>query len=112
MKKEIIERWKNIYKYLCSHDIELVRLGLTILLEDEECWEYTLTQIKYLTDVKTNGYVYLGSLYTKLKLSDTKRSVASGMLLKHNLYYFVIRELHIDVYLLKSVYLESNQSSN
>ena len=94
--KEMHKRWKKIYEYLCSTNMELLYLGLTLLINDEECWKFAMTKLKYRTDRKYLNCTYLGTLDTKLFLnSQIVRDYTSMML---DGYYIHIQKTYIEIY--------------
>lgn len=46
-----------------STDMELLYLGLTLLINDEECWKFAMTKLKYRTDRKYLNCTYLKHRY-------------------------------------------------
>lgn len=103
------KRWKKIYEYLCSTDIELVELGLTMLLGDDECWKYTMTKINSRISQAYLNYVYLGTLDTKHLLESKIERTRSGTII--NKYCFTIEKKSIHIYINKEEYLKINNGS-
>jgi hypothetical protein len=106
---QLHERWGKIYEYLCSSDKELVELGLTILLGDEECWRYTMTKISCRMSHAYINYVYLGTLDTKPLLESKIERARSGTII--NKYCFNIEKKSIDIYINKEEYFKKHNGS-
>ena len=97
--KEMHKRWRKIYEYLCSTDMELLYLGLTLLINDEECWKFAMTKLKYRTDRKYLHYIYHGTLDTKLFLNSQIAREYTSIILDE--YYIHVYKTCIEIYSFK-----------